>query len=99
MERYCKPSLEPPVLRKKKLTNKPNTMSETKTLGEARVRTDFNISGSSSVDEIKQKSAELINLVDNLPSPPNPSEVGRLKSLAMTAYEEAAMWAVKAATF
>lgn len=73
-------------------------MSETKTLGEARVRTDFNVSGSSSVDEIKQKSAELINLVDNLPSPPNPSEAGRLKSLAMTAYEEAAMWAVKAAT-
>ena len=73
-------------------------MSETKTLGEARVRTDFNVSGSTTVDEIKQKSAELINLVDNLPSPPNPSEAGRLKSLAMTAYEEAAMWAVKAAT-
>ena len=69
-----------------------------KTLGEVRVRTDFNVSGSTTVDEIKQKSAELINLVDNLLSPPNPSEAGRLKSLAMTAYEEAAMWAVKAAT-
>ena len=32
-------------------------MSE-KTLGEARVRTDFNVSGSTHVDSIKKKSAE-----------------------------------------
>ncbi len=72
-------------------------MSE-KTLGEVRVRTDFNVSGSSTVDEIKQKSAELINLVDSLPVESGPSEKKRLISLAQTAYEEAAMWAVKAAT-
>lgn len=72
-------------------------MSE-KTLGEARVRTDFNVSGSSVVDEIKQKSAELINLVNSLPVESGPSEKSRLIALASTTYEEAAMWAVKAAT-
>ena len=68
------------------------------TLGETRVRTDFNIAGLDTVTQIKQKSAELIDLVNQLDSAPNPSEAGRLKSLAMTSYEEAAMWAVKAAT-
>lgn len=67
-------------------------MSE-KTLGEARVRTDFNVAGSSIVDELKQKSAELINICEKLKE-----KDGRLASLAQTAYEEAAMWAVKAAT-
>lgn len=64
-----------------------------KSLGEARVRTDFNVTGSSVVDEIKQKSAELINLCETLKD-----KDGRLASLAQTSYEEAAMWAVKAAT-
>ena len=67
-------------------------MSE-KTLGEARVRTDFNVTGSSVIDDIKQKSAELINLCETLKE-----KDGRLASLAQTSYEEAAMWAVKAAT-
>lgn len=67
-------------------------MSE-KTVGEQIVRTDFNVSGSSVVDEIKQKSAELINLCETLKA-----KDGRLASLAQTGYEEAAMWAVKAAT-
>jgi len=68
-------------------------MSETKTLGELRVRIDFNVSGSNVVDAIKQKTAELINLCENLKA-----KDGRLASLAQTAYEDAAMWAVKAAT-
>ena len=68
-------------------------MTAEKTLGEARVRTDFNVSGSSVVDSIKQKSAELINLCEELKA-----KDGRLASLAQTSYEEAAMWAVKAAT-
>lgn len=72
-------------------------MPEEKTIGESRVRTSFNPSQDSVVDQIKQKTAELINLVDDI-SPKPESELGRLKSLAMTAYEEAAMWAVKAAT-
>jgi hypothetical protein len=64
-----------------------------KSIGEERVRTDFNVSGSSIIDEIKQKSAELINICE-----PFKSKDARLASLAQTTYEEAAMWAVKAAT-
>lgn len=62
-------------------------------IGEDRVRTKFNPSADSEVDQIKQKTAELINLVDSIKD-----REGRLASLAMTAYEEAAMWAVKCAT-
>jgi hypothetical protein len=64
-----------------------------KTVGESRVRTDFNVSGSDVVTQIKQKSAELIDLCETLKA-----KDGRLASLAQTSYEEAAMWAVKAAT-
>lgn len=67
-------------------------MSE-KTLGEQRVRTTFNPSQDSVVDQIKQKTADLINLCEEL----KPKD-GRLASLAQTEYENAAMWAVKAAT-
>lgn len=73
-----------------------------KSLGEARVRTDFNVSGSSVVDEIKQKSADLINLINKLPIPEkmaDPGEFLRTKALALTDYENGCMWAVKAATF
>lgn len=82
-------------------------MSE-KSIGEFRVRTDFNVSGSSIVDNIKTKTADLINELQTIrddearkseenkifPS----SEKLRLIALAQTTYEEAAMWAVKAAT-
>ncbi len=64
-----------------------------KTIGEQRVRTEFNATNNSIVDLIKQKSAELINLCEELKA-----KDGRLASLAQTSYEEAAMWAVKAAT-
>lgn len=89
--------------------------TETKTIGEARVRTSFNVSGDSVVDQIKKKSAELIDLVqgvknDDGVAPENVAlsaheyrekmaEKHRLISLAQTSYEEAAMWAVKAATW
>lgn len=63
------------------------------TIGEQRVRTSFNPSQDDVVSQIKQKSAELINLCEELKS-----KDGRLASLAQTTYEEAAMWAVKAAT-
>jgi len=76
------------------------------TTGERRVRTKFNPSSSDNVDLIKQRTAELIDLVNDLPkmnADTDPDgvrapEAGRLRALAMTAYEEAAMWAVKAAT-
>lgn len=66
---------------------------EDKTIGEKRVRTDFNVSGSDLVSEIKTLSANLINICEKIKD-----KDPRLASLAQTAYEEAAMWAVKAAT-
>lgn len=68
-------------------------MEAKKTIGEQRIRTEFNPSADGIVDQIKQKSAELINLCEELKS-----KDARLASLAQTDYENAAMWAVKAAT-
>lgn len=84
-----------------------------KTLGEQRVRTSFNPSDKDSVSQIKQKSAELIDLLqaikndevsktyDKTPEALQSvsGEKLRLIALAQTAFEEAAMWAVKAATY
>lgn len=86
-------------------------MSE-KTIGELRIRTDFNPSQSDLVSDIKQTTARLINLLQAIKNdeasktyaetPETKQEVSgekfRLIALAQTAYEEAAMWAVKAAT-
>ena len=63
------------------------------TIGGERVRIAFNPSTENVVDEIKAKTAELIDLVEEI-KPKDP----RLAALAQTAYEEAAMWAVKCAT-
>jgi len=68
-------------------------MEQTLSIGEQRVRTEFNPSKDSIVDQIKQKTAELINLCEDLKVKDE-----RLASLAQTGYEDAAMWAVKAAT-
>lgn len=74
-------------------------------IGELRVRTKFNPDANGTVDQIKQKTAELINLLESLRTVdggiatyPADKEVQRCISCAQTAYEEAAMWAVKAAT-
>ena len=80
-----------------------NTTEEQQlSLGEKRVRTEFNPSGLGNVDFIKQNSAKLINVCDEM-KPKNGEKVEpeklRLIALAQTAYEEAAMWGVKAATF
>jgi hypothetical protein len=67
------------------------------TIGEKRIRTSFNPSDDSKVQHIKERAAEFINYInDNVEA--KDSETGRLKSLALTSIEEAAMWAVKAAT-
>lgn len=68
-------------------------MQENLTIGEQRVRTSFNPSNDSIVDQIKQKSAELINLVETLKGL-DP----RCASIAQTEFETACMYAVKAAT-
>src|SRR5258705_14010575 len=76
----------------------------TQTLGQRRVRAAFNQSQNSLVDEIKAKSAELIDLCAgrmgemSQEKPRDYNEIVRLYALAMTHYEDAAMWAVKAAT-
>lgn len=81
-------------------------------IGERRVRTTFNPSNDSTVEKLKQKTAELINILDAMRNDEvsktyDKSEEAkkmlsgeklRLIALAQTAYEEAAMWAVKAAT-
>lgn len=73
-----------------------NTSVE-QTLGQKRVRASFNPPNDSVVDLIKEKAAALIDFCnDHLPG--KTGEEARLWSLAMTHFEDAAMWAVKAAT-
>lgn len=70
------------------------------TIGEDRVRIKFNPSDNSLVSQLKQKTAELIDLCEEARArgtPPD-AESARLWALAMTQFEDAAMWAVKAAT-
>jgi hypothetical protein len=73
------------------------------TIGEDRVRIKFNPSDDSLVTQIKQKTAELIDLCEKHKQDrsvgPERSEIARLWSLAQTHYEDAAMWAVKASTY
>ena len=68
-------------------------MAPDQTIGEQRVRTTFNPGSDDNVQIIKNKSAELIDLCEKFKA-----KDPRLASLAQTTYEEAAMWAVKAAT-
>ena len=77
------------------------------TIGEDRVRVKFNPSDNSLVSQIKQKTAELIDLCAQHQIRPGVAggaityeqgEANRLWALAQTHYEDAAMWAVKAAT-
>ena len=68
-------------------------MTEGGSIGANRVRESFNPSKDNMVDKIKRYTADLIDLCEEL----KPLDA-RLASLAQTAYEEAAMWATKAAT-
>lgn len=77
-------------------TNKVNVPGEIKpklSLGEQRVRITFNINNNSVVDQLKSKTAELINLCEQLKTLD-----GRCASIAQTEFETACMYAVKAAT-
>ncbi len=72
-----------------------------KTIGEQRVRAEFNPSNGGNVNAIKTKSAELINILESYKTDERYSHTGetiRLIALAQTAFEEAAMWGVKAVT-
>ncbi len=75
------------------------------TKGEYRVGIAFNPSNDDMVGQIKRKAADLIDMIEMVGMEgvapggvaKNP-EVVRLKALAQTEIESAAMWAVKAAT-
>lgn len=81
------------------------------TLGESRVRVFFNVVEAkeqrANVDAIKYETAKMIDFCVDGKKDTNAkewnddakSEANRLWSLAQTVYEEAAMWAVKAATY
>lgn len=83
------------------------------TKGEYRVGITFNPQNLDTVWLIKRAAADLIDLIETIPVPDWPddldadedvlmdmwdNEVRRLKALAQTHAEDAAMWAVKAAT-
>jgi hypothetical protein len=73
------------------------------TKGEYRVGINFNPSNDDMVSRIKRAAADLIDLIDSIEEHPAQldmrfSEIKRLKALAQTDIENAAMWAVKAAT-
>jgi len=65
--------------------------------GQEAVRYTFNPDNSDVVAHIKGNTAHLIDYCEELKNV-DPHSRGRLIALAQTAYEEAAMWAVKAAT-
>lgn len=67
-------------------------------LGEDRVRISFNPSGHGTVDHIKAEIAALIDLCEQGKQDTLDGETKRLWALAQTDLENAAMWAVKAAT-
>ena len=68
------------------------------TLGEYRVGISFNPGGNPSVDAIKRAAADLIDLIDAHVGVGRHGEVERLRALALTHVEDAAMWGVKAVT-
>ena len=72
------------------------------TKGEYRVGINFNPSADDTVAKLKRAAADLIDLIDQIPGDVTRdlrgSEVARLKALAQTEVESAAMWAVKATT-
>lgn len=68
------------------------------TLGQKRVKAEFNPAKDGHVDIIKNKCAELIDILEEMRTYPSngTGEKQRLISLAQTDIEAAAMWAVKA---
>ena len=68
------------------------------TLGERRIRTDFNPSEIPNVHLAKEAAADFIDFMEMaVPAGAN-GEAQRLKALGHTAVEQAAMWYVKALT-
>lgn len=68
------------------------------TFGQKAVGLTFNPSGDPTVNLLKQKFAEIIDVLDALRAGER-SERARLASVAITEAQGAQMWAVKAATW
>lgn len=69
------------------------------TYGEKAVGLTFNPGGNEMVATIKQKYAELIDLLEGVRATTASDEVKRLSSIAITEAQAAQMWAVKAVTW
>lgn len=67
------------------------------TLGQRRVKAEFNPAKDGVVDQIKNKSAELIDLIEKMKnaSPAASGEKHRIMALAQTKVETGCMYAVK----
>ena len=68
------------------------------TRGETIIRTDFNPSSDSAVDELKQGFARLFDKTEAVREPGERSERSRCVAIALTHLETAAMYAVKGLT-
>jgi len=66
------------------------------TLGQKRVKADFNPDKNDVVDQIKNKSAELIDLLEQLRNEESSGEKHRVISVAQTEIETACMYGIKA---
>lgn len=75
---------------------KPDWVVDVSESAASMVRANFNPSMLSSVDVLKYLSAALITMME--PGKKAGGDTGRCAALAITNYEQAAMWAVKSAT-
>jgi len=66
------------------------------TTGEKRVRVSFNVTGDDNITLIKQRTAELIDVIEHLCIINSSDEKYALMDKAIDAYELAAMYATKA---
>lgn len=66
------------------------------TLGQKRVKAEFNPAKNGLVDQIKDKSASLIDMIESMRVEGITSEKHRVLSIAQTEIETACMYAVKA---
>lgn len=79
-----------------------NALVREQTYGEKAVGLQFNPSGMSEVDRIKQKYAEIIDMLNDFRNEKNPSlsqEARRMASIAITEAQTSCMWAVKSFTW
>ena len=72
---------------------------ENLTFGERACGVSFNPGGNQDVNKIKDKFAEVVDLLQDYRIRTNDPEEGRMLSIAITEAQTAQMWAVKAVTW